>query len=304
MLTDGPKKALTTEVAAGEFGIAGASSQVSDNAEVKSVVTWKPDQVFKKSDRGGEIPKGSSPLRFVWHSLWLLYGPGEYTRCMGPGRTFPPLYPILDATFLSPPEDGRDDLLGQLVLRLAEAGVEILQYRNKQGSETEILHDAQIMRAKKNRNLKLILNDFPYLAEKANCDGVHVGQDDIAPGQARVILSSDRIVGVSTHNETQLRAADLQPVDYIAVGPIFATSSKQNPDPVVGLDGIRLARRLTKKPIVAIGGITLQNAPLVWDAGADSIAVISAVFAPGLDPAQMAEAFLRIAPVGQSKASG
>jgi thiamine-phosphate pyrophosphorylase len=83
-------------------------------------------------------------------------------------------------------------------------------------------------------------------------------------------------------------------VDYIAIGPVFATSSKQNPDPVVGLDGVRLARRLTKKPLVAIGGIALENAPSVWAAGADAVAVISAIFSAGEDPAKLAGDFLRI----------
>ena len=107
------------------------------------------------------------------------------------------------------------------------------------------------------------------------------------------MLGPDVIVGISTHNETQLRAAALESVDYIAIGPVFATASKENPDQVVGLDGVRLARRLTEKPVVAIGGITLANVGEVWAAGADSVAVISGVFGVA-DPLRAAAEFLRV----------
>jgi thiamine-phosphate pyrophosphorylase len=138
----------------------------------------------------------------------------------------------------------------------------------------------------------LILNDWARLAVETGFDGVHVGQTDMNPAEARRIMGAERIVGVSTHNAMQLRAADGQPVDYVAFGPVFATASKQNPDPMVGLDGLRMARALTKKPLVAIGGITAANAGDVWAAGADSVAVISALFSAGSDPARLAKAFL------------
>ena len=207
---------------------------------------------------------------------------------------FPPLYPILDVEFLPPVAERRHEFLSQLVQSLTEAGVEILQYRNKQGSQSQILRDAEYLRAAAPPHLKLILNDFPHLSARARFDGVHLGQLDTSPQNARTLLGGGTIVGLSTHNEAQLRAADLEPVDYIAIGPVFATSSKRNPDPVVGLDGVRLARRLTKKSLVAIGGITLENAPLVWAAGVDSMAVISAIFSAGEDPAKLAGDFLRI----------
>jgi thiamine-phosphate pyrophosphorylase len=213
---------------------------------------------------------------------------------MGCGGRFPTLYPILDATYLPADAARRREALVELVASLVEAGVEILQYRNKQGSEAEILRDAETMRATTPPNLKLILNDFPHLAVTAGFDGVHVGQQDIAPQEARRLVGMERIVGISTHNEAQLRAASLEPVDYIAIGPVFATSSKQNPDPVVGLDGVRLARRLTQKPVVAIGGITLETAARAWEAGANSVAVISAIFSTNEDPAKSAGNFLRI----------
>jgi thiamine-phosphate pyrophosphorylase len=121
----------------------------------------------------------------------------------------------------------------------------------------------------------LILNDRVPLVLSAGYDGVHVGQEDLSPAAARATLGSEVIVGVSTHGESQLvRAAD-SPVDYVAIGPVFATSSKQVPDPVVGLEGVRLARAIASKPLVAIGGITRTNCAAVIEAGADSVAVIS-----------------------------
>jgi thiamine-phosphate pyrophosphorylase len=210
----------------------------------------------------------------------------------------PCLYPILDSAFLPPPGDARGALLTAWVRGLADAGVAILQYRNKQGTEAEILADAQAIRLAAGSRVKLILNDWPTLAVQADFDGVHVGQQDISPHEARDIVGPHRVVGFSTHNEAQLRAADLELVDYIAVGPVFSTASKENPDPVIGLDGVRLARRITRKPLVAIGGITLATAAQVRGAGADSIAVISAIFrrdaGPGGDPGKLAKDFLRI----------
>lgn len=204
---------------------------------------------------------------------------------------FPPLYPILDAVYLPADSARRRETLTELVASLAQGGVEILQYRNKQGSEAEILLDAEVMRAAAPANLRLILNDYARLAAQAGFAGVHLGQEDMPPAQARALLGPDAIIGLSTHNEAQLRAAETAPVDYIAIGPVCATSSKANPDPVIGLDGIRLARSLTAKLLIAIGGITLANAPDVWTAGADSIAVISAIFATA-NPAHAAAEFL------------
>lgn len=213
---------------------------------------------------------------------------------MIPGTAFPNLYPILDAAFLSADGDTRQSLLHDMVRELADAGVALLQYRNKQGSESEILADAAMMRSAAGSRLKLILNDWPALAVQAEFDGVHIGQHDMSPRGAREIVGANRIVGVSTHSEAQLRAAASEPVDYIAIGPVFATSSKENPDPVIGLDGVRLARSITAKPLVAIGGITLETAAKVRAAGADSIAVISAIFRKGGNPAMLAKEFLSI----------
>lgn len=207
---------------------------------------------------------------------------------------FPPVYPILDAGFLPRARD-HAVILRQLVQGLANAGVRILQYRNKSGNEAEIRADARVIRdAASGVPLLLIMNDWPELAVQVGFDGVHVGQTDMSAGEARAIVGPGRMVGVSTHNEVQLRAADLQPLDYIAIGPVFATATKENPDPVIGLDGVRLARSITPKPVVAIGGITAENARLAWQAGADSVAVISAVFANGRDPEKSFRDFMRV----------
>ena len=139
--------------------------------------------------------------------------------------------------------------------------------------------------------VRLIMNDRADLCLAAAFDGVHVGQDDLTPESVRQIIGSDRWLGVSTHNPEQLQDADSTSADYLAIGPVFATSSKENPDPVVGLEGVRRARSLTRKPLVAIGGINRTNAASVIEVGADSVAVISDLIrAPG----KSAEEFLRI----------
>lgn len=204
---------------------------------------------------------------------------------------FPPLYPILDASLLPSFEPG--SYLTRVVSALEEGGITLLQYRNKRAARGEILADAELIRGAATHAVRLIMNDHAELAVQARFDGVHVGQTDVSPVEARRIVGPDRTVGVSTHNRAQLEAADAMPVDYIAIGPVFATASKANPDPVVGLEGVREARALTSKPLVAIGGITLENARSVLDAGAASVAVISAIFGPGKDPAQIAREFLQ-----------
>ncbi|WP_433963977.1 thiamine phosphate synthase [Tunturiibacter gelidiferens] len=128
---------------------------------------------------------------------------------------------------------------------------------------------------------RLILNDRADLALLAGWDGVHVGQEDLSPQDARRVVGAQRWVGISTHTEEQVREAELSSADYVAVGPVFATGTKLNAEPVIGLAGVSLARTLTKKPIVAIGGVTRANARSVIDAGADSVAVISALIAEG-----------------------
>lgn len=145
--------------------------------------------------------------------------------------------------------------------------------------------------ARTGNSVRLIMNDRADLCVAADFDGVHVGQDDPSPESVRKIIGASRWLGVSTHNPEQVHEADQTSADYIAVGPVFATSSKANPDPVIGLQGVRRARELTRKPLVAIGGISRANARSVIEAGADSVAVISDLLR---DPRKSAEEFLRI----------
>ncbi len=204
-----------------------------------------------------------------------------------------PLYPLLDASILL--GANRSARLERLCGELTSAGVTLVQYRNKTGSEREMLDDAAIMRAAlPQRRCTLVMNDRADLVVLAGFDGVHVGQEDLSPQGARTVVGSGRIVGISCHNAEQLQRASQAPVDYVAIGPIFATGSKMNPDPVVGLEGIRMARGLTTLPLVAIGGITPENCRQVWDAGADSIAVISSLFQSpsGQSPGKVAKDFL------------
>ena len=174
---------------------------------------------------------------------------------------------------------------------LIKGGVTLLQYRNKQATPDQILAEARLIRDEAGGGVNLIMNDRADLCVAAGFDGVHVGADDLSPEAARLVVGSGLLLGVSTHNAQQVVAANLTSADYIAIGPIFATESKTNPGPVIGLEGLRQARALTSKPLVAIGGITLENCQSVRDAGADSVAVIAALRD---DPAKAAQLFLRI----------
>ncbi len=216
----------------------------------------------------------------------------------------PRLYPILDASCF--PDA---DAMLTAAEELAAAGCTLLQYRNKSGNARQMLEEARELKARlgavelrsawtgegarphTSTSVKLIMNDRADLCLAAAFDGLHVGQDDLSSEAARKILGPARWLGVSTHNPEQLAEADKTSADYLAIGPIFATSGKANPDPVVGLEGLRRARELTSKPLVAIGGITRANARSVIDAGADSVAVISDVLRA---PRKSAEEFLRL----------
>jgi thiamine-phosphate pyrophosphorylase len=198
----------------------------------------------------------------------------------------PRLYAILDAACF--PDVG--EMLAAAE-ELAAARVTLLQHRNKCGNARQMLDEARELRARLGASVNLIMNDRADLCLAAGFDGLHIGQDDLSPESARKIIGSARWLGVSTHNPDQLAAADKTSADYLAIGPVFATTSKPNPDPVVGLEGIRRARELTRKPLVAIGGITRGNARSVIEAGADAVAVISDLL---LDPGKSAEEFLRL----------
>lgn len=201
------------------------------------------------------------------------------------GLLLPRLYVILDAALIPEPAS-------QIATKLIDAGVRLLQYRAKSASARDTLETAkQLAQIARSANVTFLLNDRPDIAHLAQADGVHVGQEDLTVEQARSIVGPDRWVGVSTHNRQQFAQAAASSADYVAIGPIFATTSKANPDPVVGLDLLRELRPLTKKPIVAIGGIRLEHAAEVIEAGADSVAVISDILkAP--DPAQQARQFI------------
>jgi thiamine-phosphate pyrophosphorylase len=202
----------------------------------------------------------------------------------------PRLYAIFDVACFPPPLRTTSSLAGY-ALALSAGGVTLLQYRNKVGTTREMLSDAREIRARLGTQVTLMMNDRADLCVAADFDGVHVGQDDLSPQGARTVIGAAGILGVSTHNWEQLQEADAGPADYIAYGPVFATSSKLDHELPVGIDGIHAARAATKKPLVAIGGITRANARLVIDAGADSVAVISDLLS---SPTKLAEEFLRL----------
>jgi thiamine-phosphate pyrophosphorylase len=204
---------------------------------------------------------------------------------------FPPLYAIIDAGLLKTSELSFAEMM-------AESGVELLQYRNKRASSRALFEACQSISARLSAIARLgvydpsfIVNDRADIARAVKARGVHVGQEDLTVEEARGIVGREQWVGVSTHNVEQLAAADKTSADYIAFGPIFATTSKENPDPVVGLELLREARRRTGKPLVAIGGITLERAADVFRAGADSLAVAGDLILSN-NPAARARQFL------------
>jgi thiamine-phosphate pyrophosphorylase len=229
---------------------------------------------------------------------------------------FPRLYPIVDRATL----EAKGIRVGCFAREMARAGVGILQLRDKLGSPEEVLRGAAaISEAMEGTGCLLILNDRPDLAVLAGWGGVHVGHKDMTACAARKVMGGGSVaahssrqeprdewgtrafvggtrivVGISTHNDAQVMAAEVGCADYVAVGPVFGTRTKADAEPVVGLEGVRRARALTRKPIVAIGGITLENARSVIEAGADSVAVIGGLLVKGVRPGKVAEDFLAI----------
>jgi len=199
----------------------------------------------------------------------------------------PRLYVILDAALLTVPET-------ECAENLAAAGVRLLQYRNKGASARELFERSKRLSSLfVAQGVTFIVNDRADIAAAAEASGVHVGQDDLGAESARSVVGTGKLLGVSTHNLEQFKAAAATSADYVAVGPVFSTSTKANPDPVVGIEFIRRVRPLTDKPIVAIGGITLDRAAEVIEAGADSVAVVSDVLlAP--DPGQRARQYIEL----------
>jgi thiamine-phosphate pyrophosphorylase len=204
---------------------------------------------------------------------------------------FPPLYAIIDA-----------DLLEGSALSFAEAmaesGVDLLQYRAKHASTREVCETSQLLCDRcarfargSARGVRLIVNDRADIAALVGAGGVHVGQDDLGVEQARAIVGRAPWVGVSTHTLPQVEAAEQTSADYIAFGPIFPTTTKERPDAVVGLALLAQARARTRKPLVAIGGMTLERAAETYRAGADSLAVVRDLIR-ARDPRAQARAFL------------
>jgi thiamine-phosphate pyrophosphorylase len=183
-------------------------------------------------------------------------------------KPLPRLYTFADASFGDP-------------VRLAEAlfnaGARIIQVRNKKGSARELLEQVERILSFAPHGAEIIVNDRVDVALIAGAGGVHLGQDDVPPVEARRILGLDPMIGLSTHNLEQAMQAEKLPVDYVAVGPIFLTTTKEKPDPVVGLENLNAICQAIRKPVIAIGGIKLENAEDVLKAGATSVAVMSDV---------------------------
>jgi thiamine-phosphate pyrophosphorylase len=189
--------------------------------------------------------------------------------------SLPRLYPITDTRLsrLSHAEQ---------VEQFAAGGASLIQLREKQASPREFYEAAlEAMQVARALKVQIIINDRADIALAVEADGVHVGQEDVPPEKIRALLGEGKIVGYSTHDLKQAMAADSMPVDYLAIGPVFRTTTKANPHPVVGLDELAAIKSEIAKPLVAIGGITLAQAASVIQAGADSLAVISDLFTGG-----------------------
>ena len=183
-----------------------------------------------------------------------------------------PLYPILDAGV-----DPTDDVQRRIEA-LSRSGCGLVQLRAKGLDDAAFFRWAEeaVSAARRVAGLRIVVNDRVDLAAAAGADGVHLGQEDSSPGAARRVLGESAIVGLSTHDDEGVRRGEQEPVDYLAIGPIFETRTKANPDPVVGVGRLERLRALTRKPLVAIGGVSRDNAQRVLDGGADAVAVISA----------------------------
>lgn len=187
-----------------------------------------------------------------------------------PPRPF--VYPILDAAALG------SRSAADAVRALAAGGARLVQLRAKQLPDDALLDLArEATTAARSAGVRLVINDRADVARIVGAGGLHVGQDDLPPSACRRILGEEVLIGLSTHDLGQLEAAAREPVDYVAIGPVFETRSKEQPDPVVGLEMVRRARARSARPLVAIGGIGPDNARAVVEAGADGVAVISAV---------------------------
>jgi len=202
----------------------------------------------------------------------------------------PRLYTIIDVGMFEDKEKALQQTI-DFAHELLEGGATLIQYRNKKGNAREILSHARELRRAIDARMTLIMNDRADLCMASGCDGVHVGQEDLSVEGVHRVLGESYFVGISTHNLKQIQHADQTAVDYIAVGPVFTTTTKTNPEPMVGLELIKAARKATSKQIVAIGGITRTNCRSVIEAGADSVAVIGDLQD---SPRKRVEEFLRV----------
>lgn len=193
----------------------------------------------------------------------------------------PKIYPITDTRLTALSHAAQ-------VERLINGGATLIQLREKHAAPKDFYEDARAaIEIARRANVKIIINDRVDIALALKADGVHLGQDDLPPAEARRILGEKAIIGFSTHSIEQAIQAAQMPVDYIAIGPVFATQTKENPDETVGTEGVRAVRAaIGDFPLVAIGGITAENSRQVFEAGADSLAVIKAILFP---PEKIAE---------------
>ena len=192
---------------------------------------------------------------------------------------FPKIYPILDASII--PSIDRNEFLYRLGVTLADAGVTLLEYRNKTGPDSELLADAAVLRAAMpSKHVKLILDDRADLVEQIDFDGVHVDAGDLPPAEARRLLGPDRIVGTFGGSDALIPGILDAPADYLAVGPVYLTTTKQTSKPPIGPEGVRRLRQLAgpDRFLTAAAGITLTTAPAVLAAGASAVAVAAAIF--------------------------
>ena len=199
--------------------------------------------------------------------------------------SFPKIYPILDSSVI--PAANRAEFLRRLGGSLAQAGVTLLEYRNKNGADAELLADARVLRfAMPAGQVKLILDDRADLVEAAGFDGVHVDAGDLSPSEARRLLGKHRIIGTFGGSDSLLPGILNEPADYFAIGPVYPTTTKQTDKAPIGTEGVRTLREQAGADVVlvAAAGITLKTAPLVLAAGANSVAVSAAIFRAS-DPA-------------------
>ncbi len=211
--------------------------------------------------------------------------------------SFPRIYPILDASVI--PVAGRREFLRRLGLSLAEAGVTLLEYRNKTGADSELLADAEILRqALPAGQVKLILDDRADLVDQTGFDGVHVDAGDMSPSEARRLLGPERIIGTFGGGDSLLPGVRNEPADYFSIGPVFATTTKQTSKAPIGMEGVRRLREQAGESavLVAAAGITLETAPRVLDAGANTVAVSAALFRAA-EPAAEFRRWLAVLPL-------